>query len=107
MPEQTIVAVDALAAELVDRCFALLAPKDWAGRLAALMELHDQLRDEFENFQEFCEVFPRFIEGLVDRLGDSTVTCFEQAQIMANSANKAHRDAAGDWLARHYAGKSA
>ena len=72
-------------------------------RLAALMEMHDQLRDEFVDFQEFCDVFPRFIEKLVDRFGSAEVTCFEQAQVMANSANKLHRDAAGEWLARHYA----
>jgi hypothetical protein len=106
MLELMTVAADTLAAELVDRCFGLLAPMDWAGRLAALMELHDQLRDEFEDFQEFCEVFPRFIEGLIDRLGGGPVTSFEQAQIMANSANKLHRDAAGAWLAQHYARRS-
>jgi hypothetical protein len=97
------VAAGNLATELVDRCYGLLAPMGWPARLSALMELHDQLRDEFVDFQEFCDVFPRFIEQLVDRLGSTEVTCFEQAQVMANSANKLHRDAAGEWLARHYA----
>lgn len=99
----TRVPADNLASELVDRCYGLLAPMGWPARLSALMELHDQLRDEFVDFQEFCDVFPRFIEQLVDRLDGAAVTCFEQAQIMANSANKLHRDAAGAWLARHYA----
>lgn len=92
-----------LVPELVERCYGLLAKASWPERLAALMEMHDQLRDEIQDFQLFCDVFPRFVERLVERFGDAEVTCFEQAQIMANSASKQHRDAAGAWIARHYA----
>ena len=100
------VTPQALAAELVERCYPPLTPKPWPDRLAALMEVHDQLRDDVPDFAVFCEFFPLFIEKLIDRFGDAAVGCFEQAQIYANSARPGHREAAGEWLRRHANQKS-
>lgn len=91
----------ALARELVDRCADLLLDKSWPERLRALMEMHDQLRDDIEDFAVFCEVFPLFIQALIERLGISEIECLEQAHIYANSADEAHRQAAGAWMRRH------
>lgn len=102
MPASDPVSNPDLAAELVERCYRLLAGKSWPERLEALMQMHDQLRDDIQDFQLFCEVFPRFVEQLVVRFGVTDVSSFEQAQLMANSASKAHRDAAGAWIDGHY-----
>jgi hypothetical protein len=92
----------ALAGELAQRCLPLLAPMSWPQRLKALMEMHDQLREDIKDFAVFCEVFPRFVETLVERLGEGPIECFEQAQIYANSGRSSHRDAAGAWIDVYY-----
>jgi hypothetical protein len=90
-----------LAVELADRCADLLAGKSWPDRLSALMELHDQLRDDIEDFEMFCEVFPLFIGHLISRLGEEPISSQEQAHIYANSAVAVHRQAAGAWMRQH------
>jgi len=87
-----------LAAEWVDRCIDLLRPMDWPGRMDAMMQLHDQLRSDFTDFDVFCQVFPIFVEQTLVRLGTEPVTELDQAHIYANSADPAHREAAGTWL---------
>jgi hypothetical protein len=96
---------DALVNELLERCLPLLSSRNWTDRLAALMQLHDQLRDDVRDLAVFCNLFPRFIERVVERMGGTPVTTLEQAQIYANSANPGHRQVAGAWLERHYAAK--
>lgn len=96
-----------LVPELLERCMPLLEHRDWPGRLIALMQMHDQLRDDVRDFSLFCTIFPLFIERVIERLGDGPIVALEQAQIYANSARKRHRDLAGQWLERHYAANSA
>jgi hypothetical protein len=96
------VSTNDLTAELVERCVDLLATKDWPERMSALMQMHDQLRDDINDLASFGEVFPKFVEGVIVRLGAPAIASLEQAQIYANSADKAHRDAAGLWIGRHY-----
>jgi len=72
---------------------------DWTGRMDALMQLHDQLRDDFTDFEVFCDVFPKFVEQTIEQLGAADVEDLSQAHIYANSADIDHRTAAGDWLA--------
>ncbi len=62
------------------------------------MQLHDQLRDDFVDFDTFCQVFPNFIAQTIERLGVPPVAELTQAHIYSNSANDAHRTAAGKWL---------
>ncbi len=95
------ITPQALATDLVGRCYGPLANIPWPDRLRALMELHDQLRDDIEDFAFFCEAFPLFIEQLIDRFDDQAIESFDQAQIYANSARQSHRDAAGQWLRDH------
>jgi hypothetical protein len=87
-----------LAEEWVDRCIDLLRPMDWPGRMDAMMQLHDQLRSDFIDFDVFCQVFPIFVGQTLVRLGAEPVTELDQAHIYANSADPAHREAAGTWL---------
>lgn len=91
-----------LTSELVERCADLLVTKNWPERLSALMQMHDQLRDDINDLAAFGEVFPKFVEGVIVRLGAPAISSLEQAQIYANSASKSHRDAAGAWIGRHY-----
>jgi hypothetical protein len=70
-----------LTVEWVDRCIALLRPMDWPGRMDALMQLHDQLRSDFVDFETFCQVFPNFIAQTIERLGASPVAELDQAHI--------------------------
>lgn len=95
----------ALADELARRCLPLLATMSWPERLKALMEMHDQLREDIKDFPVFGEVFPRFVETLIVRLGDGPIECFEQAQIFANSGRAEHRAAAGAWIDVYYAAR--
>lgn len=74
---------------------------DWPGRMDALMQLHDQLRGDFVDFETFCQVFPNFIAQTIERLGASPVAELDQAHIYSNSANAAHRREAGGWLKDH------
>ncbi|MFP6747375.1 MAG: hypothetical protein VCD66_07265 [Alphaproteobacteria bacterium] len=62
------------------------------------MQLHDQLRSDFVDFETFCHVFPNLIAQTIERLGASPVTELDQAHIYSNSANTAHRKEAGAWL---------
>ena len=90
-----------LAAELGERFVNVLADKSWQERLNVLMELHDQLRDDIEDFAMFCEVFPMFIGKLIERLGEPAISSLEQAHVYANSGVTWHRQAAGEWLRAH------
>lgn len=92
-----------LAAELADRFINLLADKDWSQRLEVLMELHDQLRDDIEDFATFCEVFPMFVGKVIEQLGGGPIKSLAQAHIYANSGVASHRQAAGDWFRAHAA----
>ena len=102
----------ALAAELAQRCYSALRHKPWPDRLAALGEMHDQLRDDLpENMPEnmpagaaFRATFPLFIALLIDRFGDPPIDRQgdqrrAQAGIYANSARPEHRRAAAAALA--------
>lgn len=82
----------------MDRCIELLRPMDWSNRMDALMQLHDQLRNDFMDFDVFCQVFPIFIAQTIERLGNPPVGDVNQAHVYANSSDPAHRKAAGDWL---------
>lgn len=92
---------ESLASELAERVFTPLQDNSWPERLKALMELHDQLCDDIEDFAFFCETFPLFIEKLIDRFGGVEINESDQAQIYATSARAAHREAAGAWLRAH------
>ncbi len=87
-----------LAAQWAEHCIELLRPMDWPGRMDALMQLHDQLRNDFANFEVFCQVFPIVIAQTIERLGQPPVEDLNQAHIYANSSETSHREAAGDWL---------
>jgi hypothetical protein len=91
-----------LVAELVDRCAALLSDADWDRVYGALTEMHDQLREDVPDEEEFCAFFPDFVAGLVHRLGDQRVAGLAQAQVYANSAAAEHRAWAGAWIREHY-----
>lgn len=87
-----------LAIELADRWLEPTRATNWAGRLALLNEIHDHLRDEIPEFDRFCDVFPRFIAALIDRLADPEIRSADQAHVFANSANAEHRQAAAAWF---------
>jgi hypothetical protein len=91
-----------LTTELVSRLGKMLRPKTWPERFAALVEMHDQLIDDIEDYGVFCDIFPKVIEGVVKELGGGKIASLEQAQIYSNSANPGHRDSAGTWIAQHY-----
>lgn len=86
---------DGLADELVDRWSGALARRTWAERLQLLSDIHEKLKEDVDSLETFAELSPRFIERLVDRLGEPEVTCSEQAHIYANSRRGDHREAAG------------
>ncbi len=56
------------------------------------------MREEIPEFDRFCDVFPRFIAALIDRLDDPHITSADQAHVFANSANPDHRQAAATWF---------
>ncbi len=101
-----------LAAELAERCYPPLRHKPWPDRLAALGEMHDQLRDDMPDDMPggaaFRATFPLFVALLIDRFGNPPIAQQHdewraQAGIYANSARPAHRRAAAaalDHLAR-------
>ncbi len=89
-----------LAAELAERCYPPLRHKPWPDRLAALGEMHDQLRRDLPDGAAFRATFPLFIALLVDRFGNPPITHRAQAGIYANSARPEHRRAAAALLDR-------
>lgn len=95
-------SVDDGAEALVRRFAGPLSVKNWAERLAALTEMHDQLVEDINDFNYFCEVFPRLVNGLIKTFGSPEIASLEQAQIYANSSDPAHRDAAGVWMKNYY-----
>lgn len=101
MPASSSVQ-DRFTQELVERCAKLLSASDWKRVYAALGEMHDQLREDIPDDERFCTVFPEFVAGLIDRLGDGQIASLEQAQVYANSANPGHRSVAGAWIKQHY-----
>ncbi len=97
-----------LAAELAERCDPPLRHKPWPDRLAALGEMHDQLRDDMPDAAAFRTTFPLFVALLVDRFGNPPIEHRAQAGIYANSARPDHRRAAAatlDRLARPATGR--
>lgn len=90
-----------LAEEIAGRCVDLLRTRPWPDRLQALSDMHDQLRQDFKDFDVFCTVFPLFVSTLIEQLGEEEVNSLEQAHIYANSSAALHRDAAGRWLKGH------
>ncbi len=94
-----------LAAELAERCYPPLRHKPWPDRLAALGEMHDQLRDDMPDGAAFRATFALFVALLVDRFGNPPITREHdgwraQAGIYANSARPEHRRAAAALLDR-------
>lgn len=87
-----------LAVELADRWLEPTRATSWAGRLALLNEIHDHLREEIPEFDRFCDIFPRFIAALIERLGDRDISSADQAHVFANSADAEHRHAAAVWF---------
>jgi hypothetical protein len=87
-----------LAVELADRWLEPTRATSWAGRLSLLNEIHDHLREEIPDFDHFCDVFPRFIAALIERLADPVITSADQAHVFANSADPNHRQAAAVWF---------
>lgn len=87
-----------LAVELADRWLPAIEAAGWHDRLMLLNEVHDHLREEIPDFERFCDVFPRFIAELIDRLADPVIRSADQAHVFANSANPAHRNAAAAWF---------
>lgn len=87
-----------LAEELAVRWYRPIAAADWPQRLALLNEIHDHLREEIPDFEQFCEVFPLFIAGLIRRISDPVITSADQAHVFANSADPEHRQAAAAWF---------
>jgi hypothetical protein len=98
-----------LAAELAERCYPPLRRKPWPDRLAALGEMHDQLRRDLPDGAVFRATFPLFVALLVDRFGNPPIGQQRdarehdarehdgwraQAGIYANSARPEHRRAA-------------
>ena len=94
-----------LAAELAERCYPPLRHKPWPDRLAALGEMHDQLRRDLPDGAVFRATFPLFVALLVDRFGNPPIARERegwraQAGIYANSARPEHRRRAAAALAR-------
>ncbi len=94
-----------LAAELAERCYPPLRHKPWPDRLAALGEMHDQLRRDLPDGAAFRATFPLFVALLVDRFGNPPIGQQRdgwraQAGIYANSARPEHRRAAAAALDR-------
>ena len=95
------------AAELAVRWATILIDKSWRERLDLLHQIHEQLQDDLNNLELYCQVSPILIKRLIEALDGGPITSMEQAHIYANSGDEAHRQAAGEWLARHGAGKKA
>jgi hypothetical protein len=91
-----------LVEELVERCASLLSSDDWDRVYVALTEMHDQLREDVPDEEEFCTFFPDFVAALIGRLGNQPVCGLAQAQVYANSASADHRAWAGAWIREHY-----
>lgn len=89
---------DILAAELVDLWADTLAVEPWPKRIEMLNGIHEQLLQDIGDFERYCVVSPKFVEGLILKWKAERISCLEQAHIYANSGLEAHRKAAGDWL---------
>jgi hypothetical protein len=95
------------ALELAARWSAILIDKDWRERLDLLHQIHEQLQDDLNDLELYCQVSPLLIKSIIDALHGGPVTSTEQAHVYANSGDEAHRAAAGEWLAKHSATKKA
>ena len=93
--------VEDLVEELAARWNAFFVAKDWPGRLDLLNQLHEQLLEDLGDLDLYCAVSPVLIQRLIDNVSDGPVGSAAQAHIYANSADEAHRQAAGEWLAGH------
>ena len=87
-----------LISELVSLWADTLAEKPWAERLEMLNGIHEQLLVDIGDFEAYCDVSPKFVEGLIRSWGIQQIDCSEQAHIYANSGDEEHRQMAGDWL---------
>jgi len=92
--------VESLAEELTRRWTGAFAAKDWVERLALLNQLHEQLLEDLGDLDLYSAVSPVFIRKLIISLSGGPVSSAAQAHIYANSEDKEHRRAAGEWLAR-------
>jgi hypothetical protein len=96
------VEPEALAGELADFWLSSFIARAWDERLALLVELDEQFREDLGDFDRYCAVMPHFIATMIERLGGDEIGCLTQAHIYSNSAHPSHRSMAGDWLARHH-----
>jgi hypothetical protein len=94
-------SIEGLAEELAERWTSFLAPKDWAGRLELLQQVHEQLRDDLGDADLYAAVSPVFMRKIIERLSGGPITSIAQAHIYVNSDAEEHRRAAGEWLAEH------
>jgi hypothetical protein len=102
MASERALDIPQLATKLAQQWLPLLAPRDWKGRLDLLHMIHEQLQEDLNDLDVYCQVSPILVEKIIDLLGDSEVSSREQAHVYANSANPAHRRVAGEWLARQH-----
>jgi hypothetical protein len=95
-----------LARELARRWLPILIGKSWPERFDLIRQMHEQMQDDLVDLQLYAEVSPYLIQKIIEGLAGGPIESPEQAQIYANSAEAAHREAAGAWLARHHKPKT-
>lgn len=91
----------ALGAEVAERCAQLLSARDWNEVGAALLEMHEQLREDIPDDSEFTEVFGEMVAALIARLGSHAVESRDQAHVYTWSGDPEHRARASIWLKGH------
>ena len=94
-------ALASLLDELARRWTLDFASRDWPQRLALLNEVHEQLLEDFDDFDLYCAASPAIIRQLIENVAGGPVTSAAQAHIYANSESDEHRLMAGEWFARH------
>ena len=90
-----------LVDELAHRWTPDFTSRDWPERLALLNEVHEQLLEDFGDFDLYCAASPAIIRRLIENVAGGPVTSAAQAHIYANSESEEHRRMAGEWFARH------
>ena len=78
------VTQQSLAAELAERCYPPLRHKPWPARLAALAEMHDQLRDDMADAAAFRATFPLFVALLVGHFGAAAIDRLAPNRLASN-----------------------
>jgi len=99
----TSLAAETLAEELAERWTSCFVSEDWTKRLELLQQIHEQLQEDLQDLDLYCEVSSAFIRKLIERLLEGAVRSTAQAHIYANSDSEEHRQAAGEWLAQNSA----